>query len=102
RNGEFIYAEKDDSKPARLKILGSESNTSKQALDDVMRKRAEREAREGRASTVEERDQDDADYLAEIITDWENLAWNGVEKFSKETVRDLCLNRAFVRNQAKV
>jgi len=103
----------DDNAPPGLHILGPHAGAVQQASEQVQKDREEREAarttykadgtldKRG-TSTREELLEDDVKVYVAATTDWRNLAWNGTDKFSPETVGDMYRNREWAGKQVRM
>lgn len=110
RTGAPIYADKERTKPCRLHVLGPESDAVKSVSETVEKEREKREASRnvydaqgklltrGESTKEELTDDDVAVYVAATIG-WENLSFNGSEKFTKETVAALFTERKWAGRQ---
>ena len=108
RSAAPLYAGKD--KPCRLHILGPQSKIVQDVTDSVGKERQRREAernecdytgkviKRGESTNEELRDDDIKVYVAAITT-WENLAFEGDEKFSAEVIESMIRARPWVGRQ---
>lgn len=108
RTGLPIYAEKD--KPCRLHLLGPQSKVVQDVTELVGKERQRREAERNECdytgkvikrgeSTQEELRDDDIRVYTAATTGWENLAFEGDEKFSAKLVAKMYAARPWSGRQ---
>lgn len=108
RTGRHIVTE--DDKPVRLRILGPHSDSVKKSADKVskakMKREAERTVKNDKGgvitvgeSTADELKQDDIEVYLAAIVGWENMSFNGDEKFSKKVIEKMLNDRDWLRPQ---
>lgn len=111
RQASPLYADKERTKPCRLHLLGPESDAVKSVSEEVNKERQKREAERNvydgagkltkrGESTPEELLADDVKVYVAATIGWENLAFNGSEKFSKATIKAMYEQRAWAGRQA--
>lgn len=99
-----------DGDPVRLRVLGPQADAVTQATEAANKERQEREAKRAEfdsagklvkagTSTKEELVADDVRIYTAATVGWENMAFNGVETFSKDIIASLYAERDWARAQ---
>lgn len=120
RNNQPIWAdaEKDDpQEPCGLLLLGVEAPAVKEKVDEITKRRQQREqkryddlieegvghkaAKEQAASTPKELLEDDVEMIATATTGWRHLAYKGDSVYTDELVREFYRNREWAMRQAQ-
>ncbi len=110
RTGLYIYADKEKTKPCRIHSKGPHSDAVRAVTEAVSKRREKREAERAELdargnvtkrgeSTKEELVADDVEIYSAAADGWENLAFQGDEKFSKETAAKLFAALDWARTQ---
>lgn len=99
------YADKEETKPCRIKLQGMESAAGRKlgvkGRNKLMKEAARKGRKEITESDIVDGEIEDAEFLASLALDWENI-YNSKGKaidFSKEEIKNSFIRQSWLRKQ---